>query len=166
MYQVNETTCSGCGDCVTACPAGAIALTNGRAHIDEALCVACGSCADACPRGAITMIVASDGARAASEPERPTAVVPVVPVAAAAAGGLRARPDVELLPAEPRGSRIWPLVGGALVWAARELLPEVLEALRASRGTISSATGNRLRSSGLMGVSRRRMAHRHRRGRV
>ena len=163
MYRVNETTCSGCGDCVTACPAGAIALTNGRAHIDEALCVACGSCADACPRGAIAMIVASDGARAASEPERPTAVVPV---AAAATRGLRARPDVELLPPETRRGRIWPLVGGALVWAARELLPEVLGALRASRGTISSATGNRLRSSGLMGVSRRRMGHRRRRGRV
>ena len=38
MYQVNETACTGCGDCVEACPAGAIALVAGRARIDDATC--------------------------------------------------------------------------------------------------------------------------------
>lgn len=36
------------------------------------------------------------------------------------------RPRVEVLPPEPRRSRVWPMVGAALVWAARELLPELL----------------------------------------
>ena len=49
MYRVDEATCTGCGDCVEACPAGAIALVEGRARIDDATCAECGSCADVCP---------------------------------------------------------------------------------------------------------------------
>lgn len=40
---------------------------------------------------------------------------------------------VEVLPAEPRRSRVWPLIGAGLVWAVRELLPEILAAWQASR---------------------------------
>ncbi|MGQ9491846.1 MAG: indolepyruvate ferredoxin oxidoreductase subunit alpha [Anaerolineae bacterium] len=163
MYRVDGAICTGCGACVTACPAGAIALINGRAHIDEALCVECGSCADACPQGAITMIVASGGAYAASESERPTAVAPV---AAAPAGGLRARPDVELLPAEAQRSRIWPLVGGALVWAARELLPEILAAWRTSRAGVELPANRKSVTLRQQAPRRRRTGHRHCWGRV
>ncbi len=163
MYQVDEMICTGCGDCIAACPTGAIALVDGRARIDEATCVKCGSCADACPQGAITMIVASDGARAASEPERPTAVVPV---AAAATRGLRARPDVELLPPETRRGRIWPLVGGALVWAERELLPEVLAAWRTSRAEVELPANRKSVTWGQVTPRKRRAGHRRRRGRV
>jgi hypothetical protein len=38
---------------------------------------------------------------------------------------------VEVLPADPQ-RRIWPLVGAALVWTVRELLPELLAAWQAS----------------------------------
>lgn len=163
MYRVDGAICTGCGDCIEACPAGAISLVNGRARIDGATCADCGSCADACPQGAITMIVASGGACAASESERPTAVAPV---AAAPAGGLRARPDVALLPAEAQRSRIWPLVGGALVWAARELLPEVLTAWRASSAGVLRSVARRSMTFGQVASQRRCAGYRHRWGRV
>jgi electron transfer flavoprotein alpha subunit/NAD-dependent dihydropyrimidine dehydrogenase PreA subunit len=46
--------CTGCGECVDACPFSAIDMVNGKAVINEA-CRACGQCIDACPVGAIVM---------------------------------------------------------------------------------------------------------------
>ncbi|MGC8780247.1 MAG: indolepyruvate ferredoxin oxidoreductase subunit alpha [Anaerolineae bacterium] len=162
MYRIDEARCSGCGDCVAACPAGAIALVDGRPRIDGAQCVECGSCADACPRGAIVMAA---GSAAAAVALRPVQQAPVVSVPATDEA-LRPRSEVEVLPAEARRSRIWPLVGSALVWAARELLPEVVAALRASRGVALPATGRRSTALGAAAPARRRSGHRHRWGRA
>jgi len=48
-----EIGCNGCADCVTVCTQNAIAIKNGRAHIDYELCVSCGACADICKRKSI-----------------------------------------------------------------------------------------------------------------
>lgn len=51
-----EGWCSGCGACLTACPAGALALRHGRAAVDRARCVLCGYCGAACPEMAIKIV--------------------------------------------------------------------------------------------------------------
>jgi UDP-glucose 4-epimerase len=52
--------CTGCGACLSACDAGAIALSDGRASVDERQCKGCGRCAAACPEGAIEVRVADE----------------------------------------------------------------------------------------------------------
>ena len=53
-YIVDLDLCTGCGSCITACPAGAITFEGECARIDEALCTECGTCIEECPVGAIT----------------------------------------------------------------------------------------------------------------
>lgn len=46
--------CVGCGTCLTVCPHGVFALTDGRARIqDQDGCMECGACAKNCAAGAI-----------------------------------------------------------------------------------------------------------------
>lgn len=48
--------CMGLGDCVRACPYGAIDVCNGVARIDPVRCKACSMCVKACPKQLITLI--------------------------------------------------------------------------------------------------------------
>ena len=171
MIQVDETICSGCGDCVAACPAGAISLAYGRAWVDQPSCTGCASCADACPSGAIALVDAVVVNRAL----QPMASISAAPlVASEEAGSLARRPPVELLPAQSRLSRFWPMVGSALVWAGRELLPEIIAAWQASRADSSQASRVGLSSTSRFlpvrssrGAARRgRGGRRHRWGRA
>jgi len=56
---VTEAACDGCGDCVAACPFGAIALDGSDrtrlATITAAGCKGCGACTPVCPTGAIDL---------------------------------------------------------------------------------------------------------------
>jgi pyruvate formate lyase activating enzyme len=51
----NARNCTGCGDCVTACPTGAISLQDGLSHTDRSKCDAFGRCVEACPNEARSM---------------------------------------------------------------------------------------------------------------
>lgn len=48
--------CIGCGDCANACPADAICIVDGLAHVDPRNCMGCGKCAKVCPNGVIKMV--------------------------------------------------------------------------------------------------------------
>jgi len=48
--------CIGLGDCAAACPAGAICLKDGIAHIDTEKCLGCGLCQTICPKHIISMV--------------------------------------------------------------------------------------------------------------
>lgn len=50
-----EYGCFGYGDCMRACPFGAITMVNGLPKIDKDRCTACGKCVIACPRDLITV---------------------------------------------------------------------------------------------------------------
>jgi len=50
-----KSRCSGCGDCVGACPEGAITM-NGAIRIEHNACKACGKCAEFCTPGALRIV--------------------------------------------------------------------------------------------------------------
>lgn len=55
VIQVDEEKCDGCGDCVTSCAEGAIAVIDGKARlVSEVYCDGLGACLGHCPQGAIT----------------------------------------------------------------------------------------------------------------
>ena len=52
---VDPARCDATGACVTACPTGAIVLTDGEWRLDLGRCVFCAACVDACPTDAIAL---------------------------------------------------------------------------------------------------------------
>jgi formate hydrogenlyase subunit 6/NADH:ubiquinone oxidoreductase subunit I len=51
---IDEALCIGCGQCVEACPTGALQLVLGLAHLaDPEACEYCADCEDLCPEVAI-----------------------------------------------------------------------------------------------------------------
>lgn len=45
--------CSNCGQCISACPEGAITLTNTGAYIERKYCLNCALCVRSCPEGVL-----------------------------------------------------------------------------------------------------------------
>lgn len=53
-YNVDRSSCNGCGACVRVCPHDAIHMDNsGKAVIDQSKCQQCGKCVLACPNSSI-----------------------------------------------------------------------------------------------------------------
>lgn len=73
---------------------------------------------------------------------------------------------IEVLPAVSQRSRIWPLLGSALVWAARELLPPLISAWRVTRIADFQPIQRRPAASNLRLATGRRHGRRRRWGRA
>jgi heterodisulfide reductase subunit A len=56
IAEVNALRCAACGQCVSACPYGAIVLQQGLASVNAYLCKGCGTCAGACPNKAMSLL--------------------------------------------------------------------------------------------------------------
>ena len=57
VIEIDERLCDGCGDCVTACAEGAIAIIDGKARlISDVYCDGLGACLGHCPQGALKVI--------------------------------------------------------------------------------------------------------------
>jgi MinD superfamily P-loop ATPase len=56
LPQIDQQTCTGCGDCVAVCPTRALALVGGKAILAHSqACNYCAVCEALCPVGAIAL---------------------------------------------------------------------------------------------------------------
>lgn len=110
MY-VDGNKCTGCATCVKVCPTGAIAIVEEIAVINQERCNACQACVDFCPNGAILVV---------TEAVEEKAVLP------------RVQPRSRVAPRRPAPltvplrTQLVPLVGSALVFLGREVVPRLI----------------------------------------
>jgi NAD-dependent dihydropyrimidine dehydrogenase PreA subunit len=105
LIFIKQERCTGCGACLELCPHGALYLLEGKAVVDEALCRTCEACVAACPEQAIVIT------------EAPSSLPTVQPQQTI-------RVKTEPAPVTvPLRARVLPVVGAALTWAGREIVP-------------------------------------------
>jgi Pyruvate/2-oxoacid:ferredoxin oxidoreductase delta subunit len=57
IVEIDEARCDGCGECITSCAEGAIALVDGKARlVGDVLCDGLGACLGECPQGALKVV--------------------------------------------------------------------------------------------------------------
>lgn len=155
MITIYAERCDGCGACLEVCPHGALFLIEDKAVVDEALCRECEACVSACPTEAIVVVEQ----RITAEPSR-------VPV-------MRPEPEVRIAESPPSQVplrvRVLPVVGAALSWAGRELVPRLayylLDELDRRAATQPSSRIARGGQSSDRAGRGRKQRHRHRGGR-
>ena len=114
MIKINTERCNGCGECVEVCPTGAVYLVEGKAIVEQTLCRDCEACIAACPTEAISLVTPKESV---VEPVRVPARRPEPQV-------IQVR--TKSAPAPFRAS-VLPVVGGALAWGWREIVPRLAE---------------------------------------
>lgn len=148
---VDEERCTGCAACVEVCPTGAIAMVNKVAAINQERCDGCEACVDLCPNGAILVV---------TEAVEEKAVLPRVQPKSRVASRRPASLTV------PLGRQLMPLVGSALLFFGREvvpqLIPRLVNALDRSTGKPSITASQHKRASSVATHGRHRFRKRRR----
>jgi ferredoxin len=60
VCQVDESACTGCGECQTVCPFEAITAEDGVAVVDRSACMGCGVCISSCASTALGLVRAPE----------------------------------------------------------------------------------------------------------
>jgi len=56
VLAIDESSCSGCGDCIDRCQVDALSLENEVISVNENMCFGCGNCIAACPTESLSMV--------------------------------------------------------------------------------------------------------------
>jgi len=116
MIRVDLERCTGCGICVDSCHTKAIQIVDAHAAIDDGLCDHCEACIRACPEGALSSMSVVVPASRAQPPLLP-ALVPL-------------RDTAAIRPSNTTWQRrVLPILGAAISFAVREIVPRVVDAL-------------------------------------
>ena len=156
MITINAERCDGCGACLEVCPHGALFLVEGKAVVDKVLCHECEVCVPTCPVKAIIVVEQLPAAQPTRvpairpEPKAVTVKSPPVPT--------------------PFRVKMLPVVGAALSWAGREVVPRLAYYLldELDRRAIKQRASSIVRGgspSAARGGGRRQRRHRYRGGR-
>ena len=156
MITIHAERCDGCGACLEVCPHGALFLIEGKAVVDEVLCQQCEVCVPACPVEAILVVEQWTTA----QPTRVPAIRPETKVVVVE------RPQAP----DPLRVKVLPVVGAALSWAGRELVPRLAfylldELDRRTAGQRSSGIARGSSPTSTRRGAGRQRHHRHRGGR-
>jgi len=111
MVFVITEICDGCEECIRVCPNDAIILQNNHAFINQDLCQECEICVDSCRQGAILTGVPDP------------AVSEIIKIPSSASDEIATMPEQfrHTLLQNP----ILPVIGPALLWTGRELVPRL-----------------------------------------
>ncbi len=159
MIFVDQALCDGCGTCVGECPTGAISLIGDVPLVNTDRCDGCKICVNVCPNQALAWI-AKPVLETATEPSSLAVIQPSSEII-----------HIETKPA-PWRRTFFPVVGGALSWAGRELVPRLAPmALDVLEGALDRRLSRRsrhdrvrpIKTEGECGQGRQRR-HRRRRG--
>ncbi len=115
VIKIDESRCTGCGECITACAESAIELKDGKARaISDKFCDGLGACLAVCPAGALTIEereAKEFDEQAAKEHQKE---IPLTPCTAAISmepeGPLQSEVEAgAALPAQPSQLSSWPI---------------------------------------------------------